>query len=327
MLTKTPEISVIIPAYNAGTYLAHCLNSVIEQEFTSWELIVADDGSTDDTGKICDEYAAKDDRIKVLHTANNGVSESRNACLDIAKGKYLIFGDADDIFERDCLKKLYDQAEKTKADIIQSSFYYLNEDKKIKDTGASDATYQGQNEIMSAYFNGAVGDIRVSVWAKLFRRESFLNVRFDSGLKVYEDAYYVFKCCLNAKSVFSFSTPLYIYRQHAKSTMHLRLAEIYSDYFKVFDKQREDLNGNKTVLRKVSVREAENSLWLMREVKAAGKSKELWNLRKIAISRAGIILTSKVPLILKLKVIGLAVMPHLYFVMLKRRGESDNEKV
>lgn len=327
MLIENPEISVIIPAYNAESYLADCLASVIDQEFTSWELIVADDGSTDATGKICDGYASKDDRIKVIHTANNGVSEARNACLDIAKGKYLIFADADDLFERDCLKRLYDQAEKTKADIIQSSFYYLNEDKKIKDTGASDATYQGQNEIMSAYFNGAVGDIRVSVWAKLFRRESFLNVRFDSGLKVYEDAYYVFKCCLNAKSVFSFSTPLYIYRQHAKSTMHLRLAEIYPDYFKVFDKQRENINGNKTVLKMLTLRETENSLWLMSEVNSAGKSKELWNLRKLALKHAGAILISKVPIILKLKLIGLAVMPHLYFAMLKGRGISGNEKV
>jgi len=327
MLIENPEISVIIPAYNAESYLADCLASVIDQEFTSWELIVADDGSTDATGKICDGYASKDDRIKVIHTANNGVSEARNACLDIAKGKYLIFADADDLFERDCLKRLYDQAEKTKADIVQCSFCYLNEDKKIKDTGASDATYQGQNEIMSAYFNGAVGDIRVSVWAKLFRRESFLNVRFDSGLKVYEDAYYVFKCCLNAKSVFSFSTPLYIYRQHAKSTMHLRLAEIYPDYFKVFDKQRENINGNITVLKMLTLRETENSLWLMSEVNSAGKSKELWNLRKLALKHAGTILISKVPIILKLKLIGLAVMPHLYFAMLKGRGISGNEKV
>ena len=327
MLIENPEISVIIPAYNAESYLADCLASVIDQEFTSWELIVADDGSTDATGKICDVYASKDDRIKVIHTANNGVSEARNACLDIAKGKYLIFADADDLFERDCLKRLYDQAEKTKADIVQCSFCYLNEDKKIKDTGATDATYQGQNEIMSAYFNGAVGDIRVSVWAKLFRRESFLNVRFDSGLKVYEDAYYVFKCCLNAKSVFSFSTPLYIYRQHAKSTMHLRLAEIYPDYFKVFDKQRENINGNITVLKMLTLRETENSLWLMSEVNSAGKSKELWNLRKLALKHAGTILISKVPIILKLKLIGLAVMPHLYFAMLKGRGISGNEKV
>lgn len=327
MLIENPEISVIIPAYNAESYLADCLASVIDQEFTSWELIVADDGSTDATGKICDGYASKDDRIKVIHTANNGVSEARNACLDIAKGKYLIFADADDLFERDCLKRLYDQAEKTKADIVQCSFCYLNEDIKIKDTGASDATYQGQNEIMSAYFNGAVGDIRVSVWAKLFRRESFLYVRFDSGLKVYEDAYYVFKCCLNAKSVFSFSTPLYIYRQHAKSTMHLRLAEIYPDYFKVFDKQRENINGNKTVLKMLTLRETENSLWLMSEVNSAGKSKELWNLRKLALKHAGTILISKVPIILKLKLIGLAVMPHLYFAMLKGRGISGNEKV
>lgn len=327
MLIENPEISVIIPAYNAESYLAGCLDSVIDQEFTSWELIVADDGSTDATGKICDEYAAKDDRIKVLHTANNGVSESRNACLDIAKGKYFIFGDADDIFERDCLKKLYDQAEKTQADIVQCSFCYLIGDKKTEDTDAVDALYQGKDDIMTAFFRGATGDIRVSAWAKLYRRESFLNVRFVSGLRVYEDAYYVFECCLNARSVLSFSSPLYVYRQHEESTMHLRLSEIYPDYFKVFDKQREDLNGNKTVLKMLTLRETENSLWLMSEVNSAGKSKELWNLRKLALKHAGTILISKVTIILKLKLIGLAVMPHLYFAMLKGRGISGNEKV
>ena len=186
----SPEITVIVPAYNAEKYLRTCLESVTGQTFTSWELIIADDGSTDSTGAIADEYAAKDGRIKVLHLNRHGVSAARNACIDAANGKYLAYVDADDLLEPDYLKALYEKSEESNADIMQCSFFVDADGNKTPDTNPVDKTYEEAGSAIRAFFEGSHGDIRDSVWAKLFRREAFADIRFDTGLNIYEDGYY-----------------------------------------------------------------------------------------------------------------------------------------
>ncbi len=101
-----PYISVIIPVYNAAAYLRECIDSLLSQTFTDWEALCVDDGSTDESGIILDEYAAKDRRIKVFHQSNKGVSAARNFALESAKGEYVCFLDGDDIFDRDFLERV-----------------------------------------------------------------------------------------------------------------------------------------------------------------------------------------------------------------------------
>ena len=321
MSFERPEITVIVPAYNAERYLPDCLDSILGQTFDDWELIVADDDSSDDTFEIAQEYAAKDPRIKVLHTDRQGVSAARNACIDVSRGRYLAFVDADDLIETDYLKELHSRAEQNNADIVQCSFCFVHEDgKEILDPNAIDADIMDTNEIMKAYFRGSLGDIRVSVWAKLFRKETFADVRFNPELRIVEDAYYVYECCRKASRVCCFSMTLYRYYQHNGSTMNSRLAELYHDYFLMFARQREDYLDNAPIRKRIAVRQAETSLWLMHVLAKSGMKDEFWSLRKTAMSIVSDVLFSSAPFLLRTKLTGVTVMPHIYFAMLRRKA-------
>ena len=315
----SPEITVIVPAYNAEKYLRTCLESVTGQTFTSWELIIADDGSTDSTGAIADEYAAKDGRIKVLHLYRHGVSAARNACIDAANGKYLAYVDADDLLEPDYLKALYEKSEESNADITQCSFVVDADGNKTPDTNPVDKTYEEAGSAIRAFFEGSHGDIRDSVWAKLFRREAFADIRFDTGLNIYEDGYYVYQCLKKAGKVVSFGTPLYHYVQHGNSTTHSGIDEKYEGYFAMFGKLKSDFADDSFIRKRISNREAETALWLMRIMVNNGNKKAVWELRKRAVAAAGDVIRSNAPFALKLKLIGVTIMPHIYFAMLKGR--------
>lgn len=317
----SPEITVIVPAYNAEKYLADCLESVIGQTFTSWELIIADDGSTDSTGAIADEYAVKDGRIKVLHLSRHGVSAARNACIDAAEGRYLAFVDADDILEPDYLKELFDKAEESGADIVQCSFFVDADGNKTPDANPVDKTYEEAGSAMRAFFEGSHGDIRDSVWAKLFRREAFADIRFDNGLSIYEDGYYVYQCLRKAGKAVCFGKPLYHYVKHGNSTTNSCLDEKYEGYFSMFDKLKEEFADDGFIRKRIACREAETALWLMRIMIRNGNSKAAWELRKRAVAAAGDVIRSSAPFALKLKLIGVTIMPHIYFAMIKGRKD------
>ena len=315
----SPEITVIVPAYNAEKYLRTCLESVTGQTFTSWELIIADDGSTDSTGAIADEYAAKDGRIKVLHLNRHGVSAARNACIDAANGKYLAYVDADDLLEPDYLKALYEKSEESNADITQCSFVVDADGNKTPDTNPVDKTYEEAGSAIRAFFEGSHGNIRDSVWAKLFRREAFADIRFDTGLNIYEDGYYVYQCLKKAGKVVSFGTPLYHYVQHGNSTTHSGIDEKYEGYFAMFGKLKSDFADDSFIRKRISNREAETALWLLRIMVNNGNKKAAWELRKRAVAAAGDVISSQAPFAIKMKLIGVTIMPHIYFAMLKGR--------
>ena len=117
-----PQISVIIPVYNVERYLSACLDSVLNQEGCSLEVILIDDGSTDQSGRICDQYAAGDSRIKVIRQANAGAAAAKNAGLRIATGEYLAFADSDDFLEAGAYRYMLDQLRMHDADVIQCAF-------------------------------------------------------------------------------------------------------------------------------------------------------------------------------------------------------------
>ncbi len=124
-------ISIIIPVYNVERYLRECIDSIIAQTYKNLEIILVDDGSSDKSGEICDEYSKKDSRIKVIHKKNGGLSDARNVALDITKGDYIGFIDSDDYIEKDMFQILYNLAEEYNAEISSISFYKMLENKVI----------------------------------------------------------------------------------------------------------------------------------------------------------------------------------------------------
>lgn len=319
------EISIIVPAYNSGRYLRRCIESIVNQSYTDWELLIADDGSADDTGRIAEDYARIDARITVIQTDHKGVSSARNSCLNIARGAYITFIDSDDSIDPDYLKELITRAKQSDADITQCSFRYLYDDGKTSpDPDANDAVYRGQSEILHAHFRGQQGDIRLSVWAKLIRNNAVSDLRFDTELNVYEDAYYIYQCCRRAKSVCCFSKPLYNYIQHDSSTTHSSLPDIWRDYFRMYEMEKLDFPNDAAICKNIDRRQAETALWLMGILVRADKTDEFWEIRKKTLKFTGSVIGAKVPLKIKMKLIGVALAPHVYIMMLKGRKASGD---
>ena len=125
-MSKTPMVSIIVPVYNASKTLRRCVDSVLKQEYADFELFLVDDGSRDDSGTICDEYAGKDPRVRVIHKANAGVSAARNDALDQARGEYLQFLDSDDWLSPDATRLLVRTAQETQCDLVIADFYRVS---------------------------------------------------------------------------------------------------------------------------------------------------------------------------------------------------------
>ena len=119
-----PSISIIIPVYNVESYLERCVDSVLAQTFEDFEVILVNDGSTDNSPEICDEYLTVDNRIKIIHKDNGGLSSARNSGLDIAKGRYIMFVDSDDWIERNMCQLLYDRIVNTECEMICCELFY-----------------------------------------------------------------------------------------------------------------------------------------------------------------------------------------------------------
>lgn len=191
---KTPLVSVIIPVYNVSLYLRHCLDSVVAQTYRNLEIILVDDGSRDDSGSICDQYAETDQRIQVLHTANRGLSAARNLALDIMTGSYIFFLDSDDWIERDIIETFVSAAEQTQADIVSARIWLEYQNQTLPARDGSEKTQSFCGEDIVAAYSGNV--FRTSVWNKLFRSECFHTIRFPVGQN-YEDAAILWKVVKN----------------------------------------------------------------------------------------------------------------------------------
>ena len=178
------KVSVIIPVYNVRRYLRQCLESVISQTYQNIEILIIDDGSTDGGGRICDQYAMRDARIRVIHTDNRGLAAARNLGLENAGGTFVSFLDSDDWMELRAIEKLVTAAEQTGADIVTagSCSEYVERSMRRGKRIERRRTYRGQ-EIMPAFVSGFFGHV---AWNKLYRVECFNDIRYPDGHN-YED--------------------------------------------------------------------------------------------------------------------------------------------
>ncbi|WP_370774267.1 glycosyltransferase family 2 protein [Clostridium sp.] len=203
-------ISIIVPIYKVEKYLDRCINSILNQTFKDFELILVDDGSPDRCGDICEEYAKKDKRIKVIHKENGGLSDARNAGLDIATGKFIGFIDSDDFIHKDMYMILYDAIIKSKSDISQCKFKYFSKEDELNKNIINDGKYEIYNNIDAIEEIIDNKNLNTNVWNKLYKRELFNDIRFPKG-KIHEDEFVTYKVFYRAKTVSYVNKELYYY--------------------------------------------------------------------------------------------------------------------
>ncbi len=240
------KLSIIVPIYNAEKYLTKCVDSILAQTLTDFELILVNDGSTDDSPSICDEYAKKDPRIKVIHKENGGQADARNVGLDIAKGEYIGFVDSDDYIEPVMYEELYNLAISQNADITDSNYRYTYEDGSTNDRTPNhynSSTYKGSDNIK----NYGISRYQISdiLCTKIFRRSLFDNIRFPKG-KVYEDSYIMLDIVSKCNIFTATSNIYYNYFQRTGSTVHSGFSAKEFDRLDVYFK-RIDFFANKNL--------------------------------------------------------------------------------
>ena len=178
MSDDKPIVSIILPVYKVEKYILKCLESIQNQSLSNFEAILVDDGSPDNCGKICEEFAAKDGRFKVIHQSNGGISNARNNGLAIAQGEYIGFVDPDDYIAIDMYEKLYQEAARTKADIVICDHFRLEKEEIIPRHSFEHDLVFDKNKAMQLV---ASDKITSYIWCKLYKRELFDNVQFLEG--------------------------------------------------------------------------------------------------------------------------------------------------
>ena len=208
-----PAVSIIVPVYNAETALRRCIESILHQSCADFELLLVDDGSKDDSGAICDEYAAKDSRIRVFHKENGGVSAARNLALDVARGKYLQFLDSDDWVVPDATLLLLRAAEEHGADLVISDFYrVVGERVSVKGDIEEDRVLSREEYAEHMMANPA--DFYYGVlWNKLYRRDIVQDhrIRMDEEISWCEDFLFNLEYIRFARRFYALNVPLYYY--------------------------------------------------------------------------------------------------------------------
>ena len=276
-------ISVIIPVYKVEKYVERCIQSVINQTYENLQIILVDDGSPDNCGKICDEYAKKDHRIEVIHKSNGGLSDARNKGLEIAKGEYIGFVDSDDYIEADMYEVLYNLLKQYNADVSICNFYTVSQGKisiKNADNGINE---YNRIEILKEILLDR--NIQSYAWNKLYKKELFDEIKYPIGKK-YEDigtTFFLLEKC-NKVVVTGKSEYYYINRQDSivnnviETTITDYIELIMQRYDYIEENIKELSSYNKDYLKRI-LKTAEKDIKSLNEVGDYTKKKyeELYN--------------------------------------------------
>lgn len=210
------KISVIVPIYNVEKYLIQCINNIINQTYKNLEIILVDDGSPDNCGVICDEYSNKDERIKVIHKKNGGLSDARNAGLEIATGDFISFVDGDDWIDTDTYEIMMNNIMMYNADIVVCNINYVYNEKSKPKYDEENIHIFNSEEAMNELIHD--GLVQAVVWNKIYKKELLDNMQFKVG-KLNEDEFFTYKICAKAEKIVYIPNTLYQYRQRANSIM------------------------------------------------------------------------------------------------------------
>ncbi|EJT6167518.1 glycosyltransferase family 2 protein [Clostridium perfringens] len=220
-------ITVIVPIFNVENYLSKCIESIIKQTYRNLEIILVDDGSTDDSPIICDKYAKLDSRIKVIHKLNGGLSDARNCGMRIAQGRYIAFVDSDDYIEKYMYEILYNEIIEYQADIAVCGRIIENGDEKKQLYTLNNKLIMDSIQTLKYYFKRKLID--PSACDKLFKRELFNNIEFPVG-KIHEDIFVMDIIINNCNKIVHTGLPLYHYINRHDSITKKRISEKNLDF-------------------------------------------------------------------------------------------------
>ena len=245
-------ISVIIPIYNVEKYLARCVESVINQIYDNLEIILIDDGSTDNSSCICDQFEMTDKRIRVIHKENGGVSSARNVGLEHMTGKYVMFLDSDDFLEKNCISRMLELMNKYKVPVVQCDFEEGDKDLFCKSAGKVTERLYCDSKIF--------GDrkIKITVWGKLYDAKLFHNIRFP--IVCNEDEFVTYKVLYYAGKIATTNEKLYYYYKNDNSIMRKKRNYVPIDFIKAYEEriaffqEKKDLGAVEMTYKEFAIR-------------------------------------------------------------------------
>lgn len=243
------KLSIVVPVYKVERFLDKCIESILAQTFTDFELILVDDGSPDNCGKMCDEWAAKDNRIKVIHKKNGGLSDARNTGIDVAQGDYIGLVDSDDYIKPDMFEVLVGNLEKYKADISMCGYADVYANRVRKDNLDRKVYEWDQEEAIYQILLGKLLSVHAVV--KLYKHSLFENVRYPVG-KISEDAYIIMDILKQIKKAVFTPYSAYYYVHRGESINTSKFKEIDLTRIEAHEKNYYFIKKNYPVMEKLA---------------------------------------------------------------------------
>lgn len=280
---KNPVLSIIVPVYNEEKYLKRCIDSILNQKFSNYELILINDGSTDGSGDICDEYQLADNRVRVIHKENGGLSSARNYGLQIAVGKYIGFVDSDDWITADMYSFLIETAIDSEADIVASSYILTKGEERFRKEEQSIICLEGRDKIKFYLESGM--KYRVSdypVWNKVYKKKLFEELQFPEG-QLYEDAVINYRLIKKSNKFVKSNKTTYFYFQDNDSITRNGFKEEDYDILLV-GKQLVELaveEEDEELLRLAQTKEARAYFSMLSKIAVYGFQDDVENRKKI----------------------------------------------
>ena len=227
-------VSVIVPVYNVCDFLEKCVKSIISQTYREIEVLLIDDGSTDGSSEICDNFMKYDQRVFVKHINNSGVSNARNVGIELARGKYIVFVDSDDYIKVNLIEKLVAAADKNKTELVCCGIEQIELDGKIRKIyGTKKEKIYRQEDIILGFFDRPhIKDYMYGPFNKLFLRELLGNLRFNTSLRMGEDFLFVFQYLSCCRTICILDECLYVYVKRPNSAMTATFNDKRMDYIK-----------------------------------------------------------------------------------------------
>lgn len=300
-------ISIVLPVYNVEQYLHKCFDSLISQTYENIEIVAINDGSTDNSGKICDLYSEKDPRIKVIHQDNEGLSHARNIGIANSVGEYLTFVDSDDFIDRNYIEILHSSLIQNEADIAIGQFTFFDESSEKEIVGSNSENIStkikifNSNEVISKIYSDEITTF-VTAWGKLFPKKFFEDIEFPKG-KVYEDEYTTYKIYLKSHKVVFVDQIIYYYRERINSISRSIFDLKVLDAVEARTKRLYDLENNGINVTKYRKQYLKWLISILYKLKKNGFITEYKKMKSIFNKEYTLYLTSEVTLIERVEII------------------------